>query len=386
MAGLKKKLLTNRSTLAASPSASASSAAAKPALPTVNKKLADQVIAAIRKKVKGADVQLASDGPIMSSVTEWIPTGFVGLDLILGGGWPIGRASEVAGEEGCGKSALAQMACVQCQRLGGFVVYLDFEHALDPGKMAGLGLNPDGLLYHSPDYIEQAWDVVWATLDQIEASKTTAPTLIVWDSVGGSLAKSQLDSSAEDAHVGAVARAMTPQCARLFKRIARVHAHMLFVNQERAAIGKFARFGPPPKSTTGGAGLKYAASIRLRCSRVMTLKAGGNTGPATGYLIRTSTDKNRLVPPHRKATWVLDFTEGPSEDLTIFEALKDAAKIVATGGGQYTIRGLKGAVFTRQGWSDRLRTDDGFRNHAHALYVALIRDGFTKAAEIVETD
>lgn len=346
-------------------------------MPKATTKFADSLVMSVRKKIKGVDFQLASAGSIMSEVREWIPTGFPGLDFIFGGGWPVGRCSEVAGEEGCGKSALAQMACIQTQLLGGLVVYFDFENALDPGKMEQLGINPEALLYLSPDYIEQAWDVVWTLVDQLLEKPPPAPTLIVWDSVGGSLTKSQMESSAEDSHVGAVSRVMTPNCAKLFKKIARCRAHVLFVNQERAKIGGFTRFGPPPKSTTGGAGLKYAASLRVRCQRVMTLKEKGNSGPAIGYLIRTTTDKNRLTPPHRKATWVLDFGVGPSPDLTMFETLKDAGRLVSAGGGLYNLRGYKGASVTRAGWSARLQGEDSFLNHAMSLYMPIVMSGYS---------
>lgn len=336
-------------------------------------KFAMSIITAVKKGVKGADVKLGSEGEFLSDVQEWIPTGFAGLDEILGGGWAVGRASETSGPEGSGKSALAQMACVQTQRLGGFVVYLDFEHAVDMKKMIGLGLDPAGLLYVSPDHIEQGWDVVWSVIDRLLDQNPPGPTLFVWDSVGGALTKAQLEASAEESTVGSVARVMTPNCAKLFKKIQRCRAHMLFVNQERATIGGFSRFGPPPKHTPGGGALKYAASLRVRCQRVSILKAGGNTGPAIGYLIKTTTDKNKLVPPHQKVTWVLDFKVGPSPSLTMFESLKDRGKIVSAQ-GVCTLRGVKGKSFTRATWSARLAEPE-FAAAATALYMQGIRDG-----------
>lgn len=369
MANLKRK-----KPVPSNPTAQSSSANSD-AAPKVDLKFASGVVSAVRKSVREADVALASDGAILSDVKEWIPTGFSGLDTIFGGGWPVGRASEVSGAEGCGKSALAQMACVQTQKIGGMVVYLDFEHALDVGKLSKLGLDPRGLLYHSPDYLEQGWDVIWSVVEHLKKNPPAAPTLIVLDSVGGALAKSQTEGSAEDAHIGAVARVMTPNCARLFKAIASVRAHMLFINQEREDIGKFSRFGPPPKKTTGGAALKYAASLRVTCARVSTLKSNGTSGLATGYLIKTSTTKNRMVPPHRKLTWVLDFEVGPSPDLTVFETLKDAGKIIKVpNSSNYKLRD-NGGVFERSGWSAALASDAILREKALEMYAEVVRQG-----------
>ena len=44
------------------------------------------------------------------------PTGILGLDLLLGGGWLRGRISEISGKEQSGKSTLALYALAQAQR------------------------------------------------------------------------------------------------------------------------------------------------------------------------------------------------------------------------------------------------------------------------------
>lgn len=348
-------------------------------------RFADSLVAAVKKSNKDADFALVSDDTeILSEVTEWIPTGFECLDTIFGNGLPVGRCSEGQGEEGSGKSAFAQMACVQTQKLGGLVVYIDFEHALDPEKMVKLGINPAGLLYLSPDYIEQAWDVVWTLIDKLIANPPPAPTLFVWDSVGGSLAKSQFEGSAEDANVGAVARAMTPNCAKLFKKIAKCRAHFLFVNQQRMSIGGFSKFGPPPKKTPGGEALRYAATLRMSFKKVATLK--DKAGMAIGYLVKTKTEKNRLVPPHRSATWCLDFGVGPSPDLTVYEILKDAGKFVAIPRTEtYTVRGFKGEPVTRSTWIARFQGDSVLREHALGMYREIVQQGLSGARVAADT-
>jgi recombination protein RecA len=319
---------------------------------------------------------------ILSEVKEWIPTGFPDLDRILGGGWPVGRASEVFGQEGCGKSALSHMAVLACQKAGGVPIYIDFESALDPDKMEQLGIRPDRCVYARPKDIEEAWDIIWEALDTLEANPPPAPTLIVWDSVAASVPRAETtEKSSGDNHVGLVARSMSKGCRKMFLRIAQVKAHMMWINQERDKIGGFSGFGDN-KQTTGGAAIRYAASLRVRCARVSTLKVGTK---ASGYLIQTSTKKNRCAPPHQKSTWVLDFSVGPSPELTAFQGLLDGRVIKAAGGGKYKAPWSE-EPFGKLDWLRLCKESSEFRKGAKVAYAELVKAAASSTGEGEEDD
>lgn len=287
------------------------------------------IVAAVRKHVKGADISTLDASSALADVTEWIPSGFVGLDQILGGGWAVGRASEVFGDEGCGKTAIAHRAILGVQKAGGFAVLLDFEAALDEQKVLQLGIDPSRLLYSVPEHIEQGWDMIWAVMAKLREKAPNGPVLIVWDSIGGAVPKAEIEEKSSDkAHVGEVARAMSKGCRKMFRAIAKVRAHMMWISQERHKIGGFSPFGPV-KETSGGKGPKYAASQRVRLARVKTIKEGKR---ATGYLIKAITKKNRLAPPEQSMEWVIDFKAGPSPELTLMHTLLDAGKIRVSNG------------------------------------------------------
>lgn len=281
--------------------------------------LAKSIVSSIRARVGEDDednFSLLADDSVLSDVKEYIPTGFHMLDSILGGGWPVGRASEVFGPEGCGKTALAHRAIKACQDAGGIAALIDAECALDEDKMQQLGIDPDRLIYCTPKHIEQTWDAIWEIIATLEKQPPVAPVLIVWDSIAASVPKDELDDkTTEKSHVGLVARSMSRGCRRMFRAIAKTRAHMLWINQERDAIGGFGPPGMQEKRTAGGNAVKYAASVRLRCQKVQTLKEGTC---ATGYKIKVQTKKNRLAPPHQKAEFVLDFKYGPSPEVTAF--------------------------------------------------------------------
>lgn len=343
--------------------------------------IAQSIVGAIRKKVKGATIDTLDRSSALADVKEWIPSGFPGMDHILGGGWAVGRASEVFGEEGCGKTALAHRAIKGVQDLGGYAVHLDFEAALDEQKMLQIGIDPARVLHSIPDHIEQGWDIIWATMEQLRAEPPNVPVLIVWDSIGGAVPKAELDAkTAEKAHVGEVARAMSKGCRRMFKAIASVRAHMMWISQVRLKIGGWSPMGPV-KETSGGMGPKFAASQRVRLAKVKTIKVGEK---ATGYVIKAITKKNRLAPPEQNCEWVIDFRRGPDPDVTMLHVLLDAGRIRSSKGSLVFPPWGKN-TFDRKQWHTLL-ADGERRKSAMATYLAVVAAGGAKAIRDAESE
>ena len=268
-----------------------------------------------------------------SDVKVWISTGFPELDKVFGGGWPVGRVSEVFGPEGAGKSALTHMAVKNCQAMGGLPIYVDWENALESDKMKQLGINPANIVYIKPMHIEQAWELIWKALERLATlppEKRPKCILVVWDSIAASISKKEAgDNDGTEFANFEVAKQMSRGCRKAYLVAPQIDAHFLFVNQERTQIGGMKGFGGPPKTTPGGDAVKYAASLRVRCQRIETLKDGNR---AAGYRIKTSTRKNKCAPPHQSSEWILDFTHGPSPELTVLDGLIKA-KVIKTAKG-----------------------------------------------------
>lgn len=333
---------------------------------TAVREFATGVVSALKRKIKKdstSEVGLLADSDILSEVTEWIPSGFQGLDTILGNGWPVGRCVEIFGSEGAGKSALTHAAIKTCQQQGGMVLYIDFETALDPGKLVQLGIDRKSLIYCSPETIEEAWDLIYETLKQLKEHPPAAPTLIVWDSIAASVPAKVLEADAGDPHVALVARSMAGNCGKVARKIAKVRATLLWVNQERKKIGAFG-WGEQYE-TTGGMAVRYFSSLRCQLRTRMRLKQGDL---ATGLLVQVYTVKNRCHPPFRKATWVLDFQEGPSPALTVLHHLRDA-RVLKTKGVGLVAPWTNGAMIAVADWTRRYTEEAAFRKAADAAYV-----------------
>jgi len=340
----------------------------------------DGVISAIRKVVpkerQASIVRLDDDGATLPEVTEYIPSGIPWLDQALGGGWAIGRASEVYGPPGCGKTALMDLALKGVQIIGGNGVAYDYEHAFDTRVFTQLGYDKKRLLILRPATAEEGWEMLWALLDKAKA-KDASPVLLGWDSIALTPTVDELKGSGS---YGPLAKVMTECSKRLFYEIAQCRAHVMFLNQERTKMGGNTKF--VTRKTVGGDWIDYATTQRVRCTRYALPESGQ---PKLGYMVNLKTDKNRLVPPHQSAQYALDFYYGPSIEMTIYWILVKEKKITSVGGGKYRMSGHK-ATFKRSQWHAvfNLPKMENFRRVAWGHYNELMNAAKPKIPGLAE--
>lgn len=192
-----------------------------------------------------------------------IPTGVFALDLALGGGLPKGKISTIFGPEDSGKSLLAYKIIATYQKLNPTekCVLVDIEHNFEKGWAEQIGIDTEKLIVISPDYAEQAVDIIEALLYAEDIG------LVVIDSIGALVSMRETDRSAEVQNVGGVsmpvsvlARKATlalSQCGRKHNR----SPTLIGVNQVRTKIGVM--FGNP-ENEPGGNAWKFANSCRIR--------------------------------------------------------------------------------------------------------------------------
>jgi recombination protein RecA len=87
------------------------------------------------KKRYGEGVKKGSQIPLI----ERFSTGIAGLDVITGGGWPIGRICEIAGKESTGKTAIMLQCCKTEIEVGQEPLFVDLEGTLAKQHLSSLG-------------------------------------------------------------------------------------------------------------------------------------------------------------------------------------------------------------------------------------------------------
>lgn len=247
-----------------------------------------KMMAAHEKEHGTGIVRTASDDYKFDDV-EFIPTGILPLDVILGGGFARGKVYELFGPEGSGKTTIALKAIAEFQRRNLMGGYDDAEHALDMLRAGQIGVRLDQMPVWKPDWGEQALDIA------VDAVNSGAMDILVIDSVAALVPKEELDGDMGDAQMGLQARMIGKGIRKLKAAAQRNNCTIIFINQIRMKIGVV--FGNP-ETTPGGRALPFFADVRIDIRRAGQLKSGDIV---IGQETKIKTVKNKLCPPHQQA-------------------------------------------------------------------------------------
>ncbi|XP_022154751.1 DNA repair protein recA homolog 3, mitochondrial-like isoform X3 [Momordica charantia] len=259
-----------------------------------------------------------------------VSTGSFALDIALGvGGLPKGRVIEIYGPEASGKTTLALHVIAESQKQGGYCVFVDAEHALDPALAQAIGVNTENLLLSQPDCGEQALSLVDTLI------RSGSVDVVVVDSVAALVPKGELDGEMGDAHMAMQARLMSQALRKLSHSLSLSQTILIFINQVRSKLSTFGGFGGPTEVTCGGNALKFYASMRLNIKRIGLVKKGEET---LGSQVQVKVVKNKLAPPFRTAQFELEFGKGICKESEIIN-LGLKYKFMSKAGAFYSFNG-----------------------------------------------
>lgn len=229
----------------------------------------------------------------------WLPSTFFALNHQWGGGIPFGKIVEVAGEESSGKSLIAYNFAYATQQLGGHVIWVDAEQSWMNSWAEENGVDQDNVTVVNDTRIEYVSDIV-ADLAIYWRSQLThnEPILLVVDSIAAMDCSDNIDAKMVEgkAEMGGRAKALYKYFRIRNELFYRLGITQIYINQVRTALN--VGFGKDNTTTTGGAALKFWASIRVAffAGRSITVKSKGRERKA-GKLVTLRLLKNKVAPP-----------------------------------------------------------------------------------------
>lgn len=263
-------------------------------------------------KVMGAEtVLMASDERFKTTV---LPTGVLPIDVLIDGGLPRGRFTEMYGAYSTLKSYVGLCAIATTQLDGGTAALIDTEHAYDKEWAESLGVNTEDLILQRPTSGEEAVDVT-------EALVRAEVDLIVWDSVAATLPETERDKrEAGVKHQPARLAALMSRATRKLTAANKKTA-ILWINQTRMSIG--VTFGNP-EVVPGGKSLPFYSSYRVsvrrsgritRDKKVWTGEKYSTVKETVQHGITASVEKSKLSAPTGVVHFKFDLEQGEVDEL-----------------------------------------------------------------------
>lgn len=284
---------------------------------------------------KEIDATIASEG-VSSYVTDWVSTGYLSLDKILGGGIPVGRFTELFGNESSGKSTLAFSILAQAQKLGYQAVLIETECSLERVQLTRVGVNLDTLVLKSPDNLEETMDTIEDMVDMILKSKDAPKgTVLVWDSISATVSEKETNKGYNESRQYPIhASVMSLAMRRLGNKISKANVAIVFVNQVRE---KFNVTYGAKTTTFGGRALRFHASIRMSIRQITQIKRG-KEGKPLGIMTEVYIAKSKVAAPFGKVKMPIMFDTGiNSGEGYLLEGI--SVGIIVKRGGFYRIKG-----------------------------------------------
>jgi recombination protein RecA len=272
-------------------------------------------------------------------VKYWIPSGIVPLDAATGGGLATGRITELfSRQEGEGKSSLAMCYVAQCQKAGGWAVWLEAENSMDKNRAKVIGVDLDRLIIYAPPTVEEGFFFISKILISIglDDECRSRPGVVVWDTIAASPIKAEKEKKEKNDEFSEglckKPRVIAEAFRRLVNEYQRHNAHFLILNQ---TYTQFKQYGPA-FITSGGKSIKFYASLRIELYRKDILEDADDH--TLGIRTHFTIVKNKLAPFNRKGLLTITTKSGYSNVLSMadfFLSNENYDGMLRRGGGYY---------------------------------------------------
>lgn len=299
------------------------------------------------------------DGNI-STKYEAIKTGSPKLDEAIGiGGIPMGRITQLAGQESSGKTMLA-LSCIReylNQNPENTALFIDAEYTYDPAWAEKQGVDTSRVMVIKTNDAKAIFEGLIGTVKVNSKTKKVSKNMkgildhviegtdprfknlgiIVLDSIAVLNTPLELAAEVGKANMAPIPRFMSTELKKLTPIVAQANVAFIGINQVRVNLGQM--FGDPSTSP-GGKALKHACSLMLNMAPVFA--AGSviedDSGERVGHTVRAKIQKNKVGAPFKQAEYKIEYQKGVVETHEeVFSLAIDYGLIVRPNNQMYEI-------------------------------------------------
>jgi len=246
----------------------------------------------------------------------FVSTGSYALNRIISGdymkGIPVGMITQFHGEASTAKTVFATHILKEAQSKGYYTMLVDSENAYNPTFARQLGVNPNKLVYSTPETLEESFQVMEDTILAIREVDSDTPIVIAYDSIAVSPSKAEYEAESYDGNnmQGAIRAKSTGACLRKINPLMRKHkVALIIINQIRSKVGVL--YGSPETMAAGGKSLDYYLGVNLKCisNKTADLVRDDNK-QVIGITGTVRNTKNKVSIPFRECEFELMYDEG----------------------------------------------------------------------------
>jgi len=307
---------------------------ATPSAPSVTADL--KVISDELNRQFKAQIVIPGESPTLSDKsTVRVPTTSFMLNLLLGGGTPLGRVLEVSGDPSEGKSTIIEHMMIGFQRYPGVSVLLDAESGWCRQRALRIGHNPSRHMHLQADTVELGFSAINALIKKMRMPggkfPLSVPIGIFWDTISASQTEGEKTGDYYADGMMDKPRKIRRALRTLSLVLPETNCTLVFVNQ---TIQGPSRTGASKSQTPGGGAIKFWSSKRLKVWSFEKMQYPENN---TGILTHVKTIKDKLEPPGREIVIPIRYSDGVDNLYEVLNFLMDNSKYVNMSSGWVSV-------------------------------------------------
>jgi len=271
------------------------------------------------------------DGNI-STKYDAISTGSPTLDESIGiGGIPMGRITQLAGQESSGKTMLA-LSCIKSyldENPDNTALFIDAEYTYDPEWAQSQGLDISRVMVIKTNDARSIFQGLIGTMKVNSKTKKASKNMkgildhiiegkdprfknlgiIVLDSIAVLNTPLEISADIGKANMAPIPRFLSTELKKLTPVVAKANVAFIGINQVRVNLGQM--FGDPTTSP-GGKALKHACSLMINMAPVFSADSviKDDEGSRVGHTVRAKIQKNKVGAPFRQAEYKVEYKKG----------------------------------------------------------------------------